>query len=63
VHAVGGASASVISDGNSISYASVAAYNFTNSGGSEIVYTVGNNAVGYVGATAVGGAPTSCCAI
>jgi hypothetical protein len=63
VQASAGASASVLSDGNSITYASFGAFNFSKSGGSEIVYTVGNNAVGYVGATAVGGAPTPCCAI
>ena len=62
VQASTGASASVLSDGNSISYASFAAYNFINAGGSEIVYTAGNNAIGYVGVLANGGAPTPCCA-
>jgi len=61
VQAGAGQSASVLSDGNSITYASFAAFNFTNLGGSEIVYTVGNNAIGYVATVAAGGTLTPCC--
>jgi parallel beta helix pectate lyase-like protein len=63
VQASSGASASIVSDGNTITYASVAAFFFTMAGGTEVIYTAGNNTVGYVGTPTSGGTLTTCCAM
>jgi hypothetical protein len=61
VEASQGASASIWSDGNTISYSLQAAFSFVNSGGSGYIYTSGNNTVGFSGTVVEGGALTPCC--
>jgi hypothetical protein len=62
VQASSGASASILSDGNTITFASLAAFFFTGLGGSEVIFSPGNNTIGYIGTVAMGGTITSCCA-
>ena len=62
VYAELGASASALSDGNTVTYSSNGFY-FGGAGGDEKIYTVGNNTGGYVNVPVNGGALTSCCGI
>jgi Right handed beta helix region len=60
--ALPGGTARVVSDGNTIAEA-LEAFHFYGSGGTELIYTAGNNSVGFVVSPVVGGALTSCCGI
>jgi hypothetical protein len=58
VQAPGGSSASIVSDGNAIGFDSFAALRFAGGAGSEVIYTTGNNAVGYYNTGIMGGSLT-----
>jgi hypothetical protein len=58
VKASAGNAASIVSDANAITFHSNVALQFQNNGGSEIIYTTGNNAVGYYGTGIAGGSLT-----
>jgi hypothetical protein len=58
VFAAAGQAASIVSDANAITFHSGAAMVFHQNGGSEIIYTRGNNAVGYYATPFIGGSPT-----
>jgi hypothetical protein len=62
VRAFPGGTARIVSDGNTITEATTA-FSFSGYGGTELIYTAGNNIVGFVSNVVAGGALSPCCNI
>jgi hypothetical protein len=57
-----GASTSILSDGNTVTFSAIG-FHFLGMGGSEALFTAGNNTLGYINQAVKGGVLTPCCAM